>query len=74
MHKAVQLLAACIALTLAAAGAKYVASRQRDLGRMHRAAYVAYVFNVLSLLCLGRSFQAPVLRIVPLLAFTARPP
>ena len=50
------LLALCVVLTMVASAMKLVATRFGDLRRMYAAAYVAYVFNVLAMLCIGRGF------------------
>jgi serine/threonine-protein kinase len=50
------LLYACVAFTFAASAMKIVASRTRAPARLYLAAYVSYVFNLASLVCIGRGF------------------
>jgi serine/threonine-protein kinase len=49
-------LAAAIALILGSIGCKELARRGRESRRAYAFGYVAYLFNVLSLLCISRSF------------------
>jgi serine/threonine-protein kinase len=64
------LLAACVAFTLAASATKILAARQRDLGRLYAVAYVSFVCNVLSLVCIGRGFGPLFFTPMLLTAFT----
>ncbi len=48
------LLVTAVGLTLGSAAVKALASRTRDLGKMYTLAYVSFVLNVLSVLCIGR--------------------
>jgi serine/threonine-protein kinase len=49
-------LGAAIALILASIGCKVLSRRGRESKRAYAFGYVAYLFNVLSLLCISRSF------------------
>src|SRR6185437_11561329 len=52
----VPLLVAASLLVILSAATKLLSRRQRDIGRGHFFAYAGYLFNVLSLLCVGRAF------------------
>jgi len=50
------LLVATVLFIMASTACKVTARRARDMGRGHLFGYAAYLCNVLSLLCVGRSF------------------
>ncbi|APR84534.1 Serine/threonine protein kinase PrkC, regulator of stationary phase [Minicystis rosea] len=64
------LLVFCVALTLAAAALKLVATRMADLRRIHAVAYAGYVCNILAVVSIGRGFGPLLFTPMLLTAFT----